>query len=49
MDDIKAIQRLKSLGRHFPQASKEEENKPIKVVVTGAAGNIGSSLCFMIA
>lgn len=49
MDDIKAIQRLKSLGRHFPQVPKEEESKPIKVVVTGAAGNIGSSLCFMIA
>lgn len=49
MDDIKAIQRLKSLGRHFPQAPKELENKPVRVVVTGAAGNIGSSLCFMIA
>jgi len=49
MDDIKAIQKLKSLGRHFPQAPKEEENKPIRVAVTGAAGQIGSVLCFFIA
>jgi malate dehydrogenase len=49
MDDIKAIQRLKSIGRHFPQQNKEDENKPIRVTVTGAAGQIGSILCFMIA
>lgn len=49
MDDIKAIQKLKSLGRHFPQPPREEENKPIRVTVTGAAGQIGSVLCFMIA
>ena len=49
MDDIRSIQRLKSLGRHFPQQPKEEENKPIRVTVTGAAGQIGSILCFMIA
>jgi FlaA1/EpsC-like NDP-sugar epimerase len=49
MDDIRAIQRLKSLGRHFPQAPKEDENKPIRVAVTGAAGAIGSVLCFFIA
>eukprot|EP00347_Sterkiella_histriomuscorum_P019103 403342937 len=49
MDDIRAIQRLKSLGRHFPQAPKEDENKPIRVAVTGAAGQIGSVLCFFIA
>lgn len=49
MEDAKAIQRLKSIGRHFPQASREEESKPIRVAVTGAAGQIGSVLCFMIA
>ena len=49
MEDGKAIQRLKSLGRHFPQVSREEENKPVRVTVTGAAGQIGSVLCFMIA
>jgi len=49
MEDSKAIQRLKTLGRHFPQISREEENKPIRVAVTGAAGQIGSVLCFMIA
>ena len=47
--DSKAINRLKSLGRHFPQLKKEEETKPIRVVVTGAAGQIGWVLCFMIA
>jgi malate dehydrogenase len=47
--DSKAINRLKSIGRHFPQVKKEEENKPICVVVTGAAGQIGWVLCFMIA
>ena len=49
MDDTKAIQRLKSIGRHFPPVAKEEEDKPIRVAVTGAAGQIGSILCFMIA
>lgn len=49
MEDAKSIQRLKSLGRHFPQVSKEEESKPVRVAVTGAAGQIGSVLCFMIA
>jgi len=47
--DSKAINRLKSLGRHFPQVKKEEEIKPIRVTVTGAAGQIGWVLCFMIA
>jgi FlaA1/EpsC-like NDP-sugar epimerase len=49
MDDSRAIQRLKSIGRHFPQQTKDEENKPIRVTVTGAAGAIGSTLCNMIA
>jgi len=48
MDDPKAIQRLKSIGRHFPQI-KGDENKPIKVTITGAAGQIGWVLCFMVA
>lgn len=49
MDNARAIQRLKSIGRHFPQAGKEDETKPIRVTVTGAAGQIGAVLCFMIA
>ncbi len=49
MDDSKAIQRLKSIGRHFPQLQKEDEHRPIRVTVTGAAGQIGWVLCFMIA
>lgn len=49
MDSEQAIQRLKSIGRHFPTLKKEEESKPLRVTVTGAAGQIGSSLVFMIA
>ncbi len=30
-------------------AHEEEESKPVRVAVTGAAGQIGSVLCFMIA
>mmetsp|Transcript_34562 Transcript_34562/g.25677 ORF Transcript_34562/g.25677 Transcript_34562/m.25677 type:complete len:183 (-) Transcript_34562:544-1092(-) len=48
MDDPKAIQRLKSIGRHFPQL-KNDEQKPIRVAITGAAGQIGWILCFMVA
>ena len=49
MDDLKSLQRLKSIGRHFPQLQKDDESKAIRVTVTGAAGQIGSVLCFMIA
>ena len=49
MEDSKAVQRLKALGRHFVKLNKNEESKPVRVTVTGAAGNIGSVLCFMIA
>jgi hypothetical protein len=38
MEDSRAIQKLKSIGRHFPQISREDENKPVRVTVTGAAG-----------
>jgi malate dehydrogenase len=43
------ISRLASIGRHFPNPIKGEEKAPIRVTVTGAAGQIGSVLCFMIA
>jgi len=48
-EDMKYIQKLKLLGRHFPQESKKDESIPIRVAVTGAAGQIGFFLCFMIA
>ncbi len=39
--------RLSAIGRHFqPQQAVKT---PIKVTVTGAAGNIGYALVFMIA
>jgi len=43
------VQRLKALGRHLPTLPKNEEASPIRVAVTGAAGQIGSVLCFMAA
>lgn len=49
MEDRSVVQRLKLLGRHLPTLPKEDEAKPIRVAVTGAAGQIGSVLCFMIA
>jgi len=45
----KALQRLSTIGRHFPKIPKSQERKPMKVLVTGAAGQIGYILCFMIA
>lgn len=49
MEDRSVVQRLKLLGRHLPTLPKEDEAKAIRVAVTGAAGQIGSVLCFMIA
>jgi malate dehydrogenase len=43
------VQRLKALGRHLPALPKTDEAAPIRVAVTGAAGQIGSVLCFMTA
>lgn len=41
------MERLQSIGRHFPAADKPKA--PIRVTVTGAAGAIGSFLCNFIA
>ena len=49
MENRSVVQRLKLLGRHLPTLPKEDESQPIRVAVTGAAGQIGSVLCFMIA
>lgn len=40
--------RIQVLGRHL-YANDLKEQTPIKVTVTGAAGNIGYALIFMIA
>lgn len=40
------MQRIKLLGRHFNSVDQRE---PVKVAITGAAGNIGYALSFMIA
>lgn len=44
-----AIKRLTMIGRHFPHSAKTDEKAPLKVCITGAAGNIGYALVFMIA
>ena len=33
------------LGRHFPETPKNLETAPVRVAVTGAAGQIGAFLC----
>ena len=43
------ISRLQALGRHFPIVPPNLEEPPIRVAVTGAAGQIGSFLCNFIA
>ena len=40
------MQRISVIGRHFQSVNLRE---PVKVAITGAAGNIGYALCFMIA
>eukprot|EP00354_Favella_ehrenbergii_P001789 CAMPEP_0170466296 /NCGR_PEP_ID=MMETSP0123-20130129/10309_1 /TAXON_ID=182087 /ORGANISM="Favella ehrenbergii, Strain Fehren 1" /LENGTH=351 /DNA_ID=CAMNT_0010732389 /DNA_START=39 /DNA_END=1094 /DNA_ORIENTATION=+ len=43
------VSRLQQLGRHFPAVPRNLEQAPIRVAVTGAAGQIGSFLCNFIA
>jgi len=43
------VSRLQQLGRHFPEAPLNLEQAPVRVAVTGAAGQIGSFLCNFIA
>jgi malate dehydrogenase len=44
-----AIKRLALIGRHFPKLDTESEKAPLRVCITGAAGQIGYALVFMIA
>jgi malate dehydrogenase len=44
VDNTLLVGRLQQLGRHFPAAPKNLETAPIRVAVTGAAGQIGSFL-----
>lgn len=43
------VHRLQQLGRNFPAAPINMEQTPVRVAVTGAAGQIGSFLCNFIA
>ena len=43
------VSRVQALGRHFPTPPLNLESAPIRVAVTGAAGQIGSFLCHFIA
>lgn len=44
-----AIKRLQMIGRHFPSVAKKEQKEALRVCITGAAGQIGYALVFMIA
>ena len=48
MDQILFVSRIQMLGRHFPEVPKNLEQTPIRVAVTGAAGQIGTFLCHFI-
>jgi hypothetical protein len=43
------VSRIQQLGRHFPTPPVNLESAPIRVAVTGAAGQIGTFLCHFIA
>lgn len=43
------VSRIQQLGRHFPTVPKNLETAPVRVAVTGAAGQIGAFLCNFIA
>lgn len=49
MDSTTFVHRIQAIGRHFPQPPKNLEKEPIRVAVTGAAGQIGTFLCNFIA
>lgn len=49
MDKTLFVNRVQNLGRHFPQPPLNIERDPVRVAVTGAAGQIGSFLCHFIA
>ena len=49
MDTTTFVGRIQQLGRHFPAAPRNLDNEPVRVAITGAAGQIGSFLCNFIA
>ena len=49
MENNILVSRLQALGRHFPAVPKNLEQAPVRVAVTGAAGQIGAFLCNFIA
>ena len=51
MDKKDFIISAQNLGRHFPKASQFDnlDKEPLKIAITGAAGQIGSFLCHFIA
>ena len=50
MDTKSIIESVQPLGRHFPSATLAGiEKEPIRVAITGAAGQIGGYLCNFIA
>ena len=49
MDTSLFVNRLQMYGRHFPEVPRNLEQAPVRVAVTGAAGQIGAFLCNFIA
>lgn len=49
MDIPAFVSAAQHFGRHFPAEPPKMELAPIKVAVTGAAGQIGTFLCHFIA
>ena len=43
-----SLRRLRTIRSHLEKATREKRKEPYKVLITGAAGNIGYSLAFMI-
>ncbi len=48
MENQLFISRIQAIGRHFPRPPVNIEQAPIRVAVTGAAGQIGTFLCHFI-
>ena len=45
MERTMFVSRLQQLGRHFPEVPRNLEQPPVRVAVTGAAGQIGAFVC----
>jgi len=49
MEGQSLVQAMTPLGRHFPAVESGQGKEPIRVAITGAAGQIGGYLCHFVA